>query len=872
MKFSHSLQINSVPEWTEYYLNYAHLKRLIYQLEKVNVKPVLPNDSNHVLNRKGSSGYKPVSMGEETISETILPLDGDNKMDGQNNTSEQNDGESDSSSVVMRNSNSVFVAALDSELERIITFYMKMEKLLIDRFQQLFSDIEFSERCRDSRVPQKGRSAGATDLNSNSQDLVGSKAASPKKVAPQSPDDVPLLCSPIRKSADRHASAHAGFVKQTCELFVELNELKDFVDLNLTGFVKILKKYGKVTGSQLREWYLGEVVNVAYPFLPDTRKRIDQMIKRMVQVYAYLSGETFASNIQELGVISKADLELALSDLAVNLREKIIWERNTIWREMVEKERKSTNIGVQKALAEPSAPLFQIFLWGGEVAVPKPNRKFYILVATAALFVALLCTPMLDRPEAQNCLAILVLAICFWAFEVIPLFVTSLIVPMLVVLLRVMRAEGQRLDAPHAAKAVFGSMFSPVIMLLLGGFTLAAALSKHHIAKSLAALILSRAGTRPANILLVNMAVACFASMWISNVAAPVLCFSLIQPILRTLPSQSSYGKCLILGIAMASNIGGMASPISSPQNIIALQNLVPAATWPQWLLVSVPLCSICVVAVWVILVAFFKPNSSAHTHPPSLRPQPSVIVTGDTVHSSTPRTSAATTKKNSASNNSVEPRFNGTQFYVCLVCLLTIALWIAESFFESVLGDMGVVAILPIVLFFGSGVLGKDDFNNFLWTVMVLAMGGISLGKAVDSSGLLNIITSYLVPVVSHLSVWQQFAFFAAVVGVATTFISHTVGALIILPIVASVGNAVSGDVEPYGNLLVMGCAFMCSAAMGLPVSSFPNMNAISLEDPTGKPWLSAVDFMKIGILSTVASWFVVVSLGYLLLTFVGF
>lgn len=66
-------------------------------------------------------------------------------------------------------------------------------------------------------------------------------------------------------------------------------------------------------------------------------------------------------------------------------------------------------------------------------------------------------------------------------------------------------------------------------MLLLGGFTIAAALSKYHIAKLLATFVLSKAGTRPRTVLVTNMFVAMIASMWISNVAAPVLCFSIIQ-------------------------------------------------------------------------------------------------------------------------------------------------------------------------------------------------------------------------------------------------------------------------------------------------------------------------------------------------------
>jgi phosphate transporter len=112
--------------------------------------------------------------------------------------------------------------------------------------------------------------------------------------------------------------------------------------------------------------------------------------------------------------------------------------------------------------------------------------------------------------------------------------VTSLTIPFLSVVLRVVRSEGEpfeRMKAEDAAKYIVAAMWTPVILLLLGGFTIAAALSKYDIAKRIATLVLSKAGTRPNTVVLTNMAVAAFLSMWISNVAAPVLCFSIIQVI-----------------------------------------------------------------------------------------------------------------------------------------------------------------------------------------------------------------------------------------------------------------------------------------------------------------------------------------------------
>jgi len=98
--------------------------------------------------------------------------------------------------------------------------------------------------------------------------------------------------------------------------------------------------------------------------------------------------------------------------------------------------------------------------------------------------------------------------------------------------LRVLREEDKpykRMGSKDATNYIFSAMWTPVIMLLLGGFTLAAALSKCMIDKRIATFVLSKAGTQPRTVLIANMLVAAFASMLISNVAAPVLCFGIIE-------------------------------------------------------------------------------------------------------------------------------------------------------------------------------------------------------------------------------------------------------------------------------------------------------------------------------------------------------
>lgn len=233
-----------------------------------------------------------------------------------------------------------------------------------------------------------------------------------------------------------------------------------------------------------------------------------------------------------------------------------------------------------------------------------------------------------------------------------------------------------------------------------------------------------------------------------------------------------------------------------------------------------------------------------------------------------------------------MKDKFTGVQWFISFVTIVTIVLWCVTHQLENVFGDMGVVAIIPIVLFFGTGILTKEDFNNFLWTIIILAAGGLSLGKAVSSSGLLDTIAKTITEKVEGMSLYGVLVVFTALCLVVATFISHTVAALIILPLVHEVG---AGMKEPHPNLLVMGSALMCSAAMGLPTSGFPNMSklhrkwhyhdlligalaAIMMEDPqTGHRYLRVQHFLTRGIPSSIITFAIIISVGYGLLLAAG-
>ena len=209
-----------------------------------------------------------------------------------------------------------------------------------------------------------------------------------------------------------------------------------------------------------------------------------------------------------------------------------------------------------------------------------------------------------------------------------------------------------------------------------------------------------------------------------------------------------------------------------------------------------------------------------------------------------------------------------GTQLYVVAVSAATVALWCANATLTPVLGGMGVTALLPLVAFFGTGVLTKDDFNSMLWTVVMLAMGGLALGAAVSSSGLLHAVAHAAASAAEGMSPWATHALFCGLVLVATSFVSHTVGAMVVLPIVEAVGRAMP---TPHPRLLVMGAALSCSGAMGLPVSGFPNMAAASLEAADGRTYLSPLDFVSVGVPCSLAAYGIIITLGYKLMTVVN-
>lgn len=852
MKFSHSLQFNAVPEWSSKYIAYSHLKKLIYALQK----------------DKLYASTSPVPIDQEARPLLSRELSHD---------------------VYVNR----FLSALEVELKKIDKFFKSQETGLIANYNELKDDCdEFEQDLLHNRVgsisdavpPQirkrpsrrfSNSSMGheeEDDEDDDEEEEDDIRRRSTSRSVSSAPDDVDLEIYHARSRTTNNShflsptlERKITLKKRLVAIYTQLSELKSYIELNRTGFSKICKKFDKSLNTDIKSEYLKFIEENSHVFQPTTIQHIQACITTTTITYARLSQESFPfplAHDQE----ALLDVEIAERELSSHLRDHVVWERNTVWKDMINLERKAQNVkaesqnlskiskqyqvkeidqnGKVTIKSEPSAKLAPRTLKDLIQSNPWQLVKLVIgstwclkICAIVAVFMTLLSFSPFDDVLQKNCFAILVFASLLWATEAIPLFVTSLLIPLLIVVLPVLRdGDGGVMEPVKSSQFILSTMWSSVIMLLLGGFTLAAALSKYNVAKVLSTYILSSAGTNPKIILLTNMGVALFASMWVSNVAAPVLCYSIIQPLLRTLPRHSTYAKSLILGIALASNIGGMASPIASPQNIFSIGLMDPQPSWGEWFLIAIPICVVCVMGIWILLIITFPLEPSLkllQLHP-------------------------------------LRDPFTLQQWFVTLVSIGTIVLWCLSNRLSGIFGEMGIISIIPLVTFFGTGLLTSEDFNNFMWTIVILAMGGTTLGKAVTSSGLLNTMASVIKENIEDKPVFVIVLIFGIVILTMATFVSHTVAAMIIVPLMSQIGaNLPSGD---HSRLLIMIAALLCSGAMGLPTSGFPNVTAISMIDEVGDRYLTVGTFITRGVPSSLITYAVIVTMGYGLMKTVGY
>lgn len=371
------------------------------------------------------------------------------------------------------NPDGIFKRALDTELDKICTFFQQKQAEIFEQADELTRDVavylsetdgvdmdpvsETVIKVRNSsagRGPgslhrtsgpgQRRRSSMASEEDGDSDDEQTASLQNSRYRAMQSTDGESTTENPGDMADSTffgQASSRGGqdsdladetflelynsgvsLKKRLIEVYVSLCELRSFIELNKTGFSKALKKYDKTLFRNMRRNYLNSVVHHALPFVESTMEAVDTQISKLEGAYA--------------DVVTKGNRGMASRELRLHLREHVVWERNTVWREMIEIERRAqaANVGIRQTLLggaeDPATARRQgdkQEIRTQEIATPLGRIPFPLwlcslsfgtLVFSIAVFGALLSVKIMETPEQQNCLAMLVLVSILWATEV----------------------------------------------------------------------------------------------------------------------------------------------------------------------------------------------------------------------------------------------------------------------------------------------------------------------------------------------------------------------------------------------------------------------------------------------------------------------
>ena len=196
----------------------------------------------------------------------------------------------------------------------------------------------------------------------------------------------------------------------------------------------------------------------------------------------------------------------------------------------------------------------------------------------------------------------------WWVTEALPIGITSLLPIILFPVLGV-------LDG----KAISNAYINYVIFLFIGGFIMALAMEKWELHKRIALKILSIVGGSPFRIMLGFMLSSAFLSMWMSNTATAMMMLPIAFSVTAALEEVygegkiSSFAAGLLLSIAHACSIGGIATLVGTPPNLSFLrifQIIYPAApeiSFGQWITFAFPI-TIMIFIVQKICILYFSP------------------------------------------------------------------------------------------------------------------------------------------------------------------------------------------------------------------------------------------------------------------------
>ncbi len=431
-----------------------------------------------------------------------------------------------------------------------------------------------------------------------------------------------------------------------------------------------------------------------------------------------------------------------------------------------------------------------------------------------------------DKPTAHRLAAVMAAVVVLWVTEAIPMALTALLGATACVMLQV---------AP--AKNVFAPFADQLMFLFIGSFMLARAIELHGLDRRLAlsVLTLKAVGGSPSRVLFAFGATTAFISAWISNTATTAMMFAIGLSILKVLRDESPssplseevgtgrkqldprYATGLMLMTSFAASIGGLATPIGTPPNVIGLNfirqqitiNGAPAeVTFFEWCLIGVPV----VLVLYLFLFAYLNWFCPAGV-----------------------RELAGGREYLERQRQQLGPWTRG-QISTLVAFVVMVVLWVAPGVVALGWGETSdaykwcklslpeaVPALLGAGLLFllpgerGRPALTWPEATQIDWGVVLLYGGGFAFGMLAQETGLADTIGKNTITLLPNAG---SFGFLVAATLVATLVseaTSNTASANIVVPVVISMALAAGVDpLEP-----ALGATFGCSLGFMLPVST---------------------------------------------------
>ena len=423
---------------------------------------------------------------------------------------------------------------------------------------------------------------------------------------------------------------------------------------------------------------------------------------------------------------------------------------------------------------------------------------------TSFLLVLYLPNPEGLSSDGRITAAVFLLMGIWWAFEAIPLQVTALMPLVLFPLLNI-----------QDIGVISREYMNKVQFLFAGGFIIAIAIQKWGLHKRVALNILKYSGLNSRGIIASFMIASAVLSMWVMNTSTAIMLLpvgiSVIKVISDTVNNITKNEKynfqlCLLLGIAYAASVGGIATPIGTSPNGVLIQfasnNYNYDIGFANWISIGLPITIGLAPLIWFLLTyVIFPVNFSANQE-------------------SKDKLDSMLKELGSMSNEEKK---------VIIVFITTAFFWIFRQLLDDLPGlsllDDSVIAITgAISLFFinekkskNKLLLWDDVQNGFPWGLIFLFGGGMALAFVVNDSGLALWLAS-LIP--SETYFWIILITVIVMVIFLTELTSNLTTTITFLPVVASVG--VNMGINPL--LLILPLTISASCAFMLPVATPPN------------------------------------------------